>query len=239
MARDDLQKVKNERHHIQQELQEHEQHKAEAQGNLARLRASIEKTQQSLMHITVELGTKQEALHQLNRDVVEHHQEAESSQQHVERVQADVEQEENRLSRLIGGMTVEAEHLCSDVAMKRQELEEIGLQLIKVQTQCEEQQQSRKTITELQAQIKELESGKKERLEEKTKLVEALNFSHSEINSFRKEKENVEKILSETMSQLDEANDRLYQAKQVTVNIEKTPGTCLGSKTDKQSWSKR
>ena len=32
------------------------------------------------------------------------------------------------------------------------------------------------------------EDGVKERLEEKTKLAEALNFSHSEINSLRKVK---------------------------------------------------
>ncbi|XP_022094925.1 centriolin-like [Acanthaster planci] len=227
LAREELQKVQDENECLfylelqatvttcmYQELQEHEHQKSEARADLARLHSSVEKTQQTLLQLADEHKTKQEALQRLKRAVVERHQEVESGQHHVERVQADVEQEENRLSRLIGGLTVEAEHLRSDITTKRQELEEARRRLMEVQTQTEQQQQNRRTVNEQQAHITQLESDIKERLEEKTKLAEALNFSHTEMNSLRKDKESLEKRLSEIMSELDETRDRLHHAKQ-------------------------
>ncbi|XP_071802361.1 uncharacterized protein [Asterias amurensis] len=218
LVREELQGTEDRKHHIQQELKEYEHQKSEARADLSQLRSSVEKTKQSLALAIDEHRIKQDALHKLRIEVEQRHLEVDDGQRHVDRVQADVEQEENRLSRMIGGLTVEAEHLRSDIAIKNQELEEARLRLHDLHSKSElehqQQQQNKQTVNDLQTQIAELEDGVKERLEEKTKLAEALNFSHSEINSLRKEKETMEKRLSEMASQLATGKERLHRAKQ-------------------------
>ena len=61
---------------------------------------------------------------------------------------------------MIGGLTVEAEHLRSDIAIKNQELEEARLRLHDLHSKSElehqQQQQNKQTVNDLQTQIAEL-----------------------------------------------------------------------------------
>ncbi|XP_002740508.2 uncharacterized protein LOC100377994 [Saccoglossus kowalevskii] len=178
----------------------------------------IEKSKDSLNECLTQERKKQDDLHKLLKDIDESRMELDEKKRSLQRIHAEIEREEHKQNRLIASLNIELETMNGDIQAKRDELEQTVCKFNNVRRDMDKLQLAKKKYESIEDkvgilsdQVITLENAVKEREEEKSRLAETLNYTHSEIKSLRNDKQECERQIAELKMELISAREQIQK----------------------------
>ncbi|XP_070532103.1 centriolin-like isoform X2 [Ptychodera flava] len=214
-----ISEAQEQKYNLEQELRDAVKRKSETAGELDRVRAMIDKSKENLNECVMQENKKQEELHGLLKEIDESSLQLDERKRALQRLHSEIEREEIKQNRLIENLNVELETVNADIQGKRDELDQTTAKLHNVKRDMEKLELTKEKYESLEDkvgllgdQIASLEKALKDRDEEKSQLAETLNFTHNEIQTLRKDKQECERQIAELKMELTSAKEQLQKA---------------------------